>query len=151
MKTRMKKQINFALGIGLMTMVSACGSQLSQHGNSLDPIALERLEIGATRQVEIEAMFGKPSARGAFDSGRIYYISQVMIKAPAQKTTLQERTVVAFTFDDNDVLEAIEFTNQDDGKTVYYVDSTTPTPGDTFGLFEQILGNIGRSPGSGGQ
>jgi len=31
------------------------------------------------------------------------------------------------------------------------VDSTTPTPGDTFGLFEQILGNIGRPPGSGGQ
>lgn len=147
MKTLMKKQINFALGLGLMTMVSACGSQLSQHGNSLDPAALERLEIGTTRQIEIESIFGKPSARGAFDSGRIYYISQVMVKAPAQKIALQERTVVTFSFDENDVLEAIEFTNEDDGKTVYYVDSTTPTPGDTFGLFEQILGNIGRSPG----
>jgi outer membrane protein assembly factor BamE (lipoprotein component of BamABCDE complex) len=151
MKTLMKKQINFALGLGLMTMVSACGSQLSQHGNSLDPAALERLEIGNTKQIEVEAIFGKPSARGAFDSGRIYYISQVMVKAPAKKIALQERTVVTFSFDDNDVLTSIEFTNEDDGRSVYYVDSTTPTPGDNFGFFEQILSNINRPPGASSQ
>jgi outer membrane protein assembly factor BamE (lipoprotein component of BamABCDE complex) len=151
MKTLMKKQINLAFALGLMTMVSACGSQLSQHGNILDPSALEKLEVGSTRQVEIEAIFGKPSARGAFDSGRIYYVSQVMVRAPAQKNVLLERTIVTFAFDDNDVLESILFTNEDDGKTVFFVDSKTPTPGDTFGLFEQILGNVGRFPSSPGQ
>lgn len=145
MKTRMKKQIYLSLAIGMMTMLSACESRITQHGNSLDPSALEKLNVGSTKQVEVEALFGRPSAQGAFDSGKIYYISQQMEAAPGKKTALLERTIVIFTFDEQKTLESIEFQDETQGRTVFYIDSVTPTPGENFGIIDQILGNL-RAP-----
>ena len=144
----MKKPIYLTLAICMMTMLSACESRVTQHGNSLDPTTLDKLNIGSTKQIEVEAMFGRPSTRGAFDSGRIYYISQQMEKVPGRKTALLERTIVIFTFDDKSTLESIEFKDENLGRTVSYIDSVTPTPGQNFGFFEQILGNLRTPPTS---
>ena len=142
MKKHMKKPIYLTLAIGMMTILSACESRITQHGNRLDPIALEKLTIGSTKQIEVEALFGKPSTRGAFDSGRIFYIAQQMEDAPGKKTVLLERTIVIFTFDDKKTLQSIEFQDESQGRTVFYLDIATPTPGETYGFFDQILGNL---------
>lgn len=146
MKTQMKKPIYFTLAIGMMTMLSACESRITQHGNILDPVVLDKLSIGATKQVEVEALFGKPSTVGAFDSGHIYYISQQMEDAPGKKVELLERTIVIFTFDDNKTLQSIEFQDKSQSRTVFYLDSATPTPGQNLGIIDQILGNITSAP-----
>jgi outer membrane protein assembly factor BamE (lipoprotein component of BamABCDE complex) len=142
MKMHMKKQIYLTLAIGMMTMLTACESRITQHGNRLDPITLDKLTIGSTKQIEVEALFGKPSTRGAFNSGRIYYIAQQMEDAPGKKTALLNRTIVIFAFDDKKTLQSIEFQDENQGRTVFFLDSATPTPGETFGFFEQILGNM---------
>ena len=140
----MKKRFYSIIALGLM--VAACGSETRLHGNSLDASALDQLQIGSTRRIEVEALFGKPSANGAFDSGRIYYIAQSMIAKPGRKIEMQTRTIVAFAFDESDRLESIRFTDESDGREVFYLDSTTPTPGDTYGIFDQIFSNITSAP-----
>ena len=142
----MKKPIYLTLAICVMTILSACESRVTHHGNSLDPTALDKLTIGSTKQIEVEAMFGRPSTRGAFNSGRIYYISQQMEIAPVQKAELLNRVIVIFTFDDNRILESIEFQNENIGRTVFYIDSVTPTPGQNYGFIQQILSNLGTPP-----
>ena len=142
----MKRLLHSILGLGLMVAVAACGSETRLHGNSLDASALDQLQIGSTRRIEVEALFGKPSASGAFDSGRIYYIAQSMIAKPGRKIEMQTRTIVAFAFDETDRLQSIQFTDESDGREVFYVDSATPTPGDTYGLFDQIFNNLTSAP-----
>jgi hypothetical protein len=65
-----------------------------------------------------------------------------MEDAPGKKTALLNRTIVIFAFDDKKTLQSIEFQDESQGRTVFYLDIATPTPGETYGFFDQILGNL---------
>lgn len=135
----------------LVLALAGCGSDIIPHGNSLDATLLDRLEVGSTRRVEVEALFGKPSVNGAFDSGTIYYVAQVMKQAPAGRKSTVSRDVIAFHFDANDVLTGYDRLTAEDGKNVAHLEETTPTPGQKFGVFDQIFRNIRSINAQGGQ
>lgn len=148
MKNQLAKTFfTFALGATLLT---GCESVVSQHGNTLDPVALARIEPGKSRLIEVEALFGKPSARGAFDSGKIYYVSQIMEEKPGNRNVPIERTVVAFGYNESGMITSIDIIDDSTGRVIFHRDEKTPTPGDTFGVLEQIFRNISR-PGGGVQ
>ena len=52
MKTQMKKPIYFTLAIGMMTIFVCLRKPVTQHGNILDPVVLDKLSIGATKQLK---------------------------------------------------------------------------------------------------
>ena len=101
MNTSYPKRI-FAYGltaIALTALVSGgCSSRVYNHGNQLDPLSLSKVEPGKTRLIEVEALFGKPSATGAFDSGKVYYITQIMEEKPGARKETINRTIVAFSY-----------------------------------------------------
>ena len=131
--------------VALAALVSAgCSSRVYTHGNQLDPMALSRVEPGTTRLVEVEALFGRPSATGAFDSGKVYYIAQTMEEAPGGRKETVSRTLVAFSDDDQGIVTAIDIMDETTGRNIFHRDEKTPTPGDTFGVLEQMFRNVNR-------
>lgn len=131
--------------IALTALVAAgCSSKITSHGNQLDPQSLSKVEPGKTRMIEIEALFGRPSVRGAFDSGKVYYIAQIMEEKPGGRKETSSRTVVAFTYNDKGIVTAMDITDEESGRNIYHRDEKTPTPGDTYGVFEQIFRNVSR-------
>jgi outer membrane protein assembly factor BamE (lipoprotein component of BamABCDE complex) len=139
------------LATGLVALsLSACSSIVSNHGNTLDAVKLSRIEPGKSRIIEVEALFGRPSVEGAFESGKVYYIAQVMEEAPGGKKTPVNRTIVTFTYNNSGIVTALDITDEDTGRNVFHIDEKTPTPGDTFGILEQIFSNVAR-PRTGNQ
>ena len=130
------------IAISMIATLTACESTIRNHGSALDPALLERIEVGETRRIEIETLFGKASAEGAFDSGKIYYIAQTMEEAPLRQNTTIVRTVIAFSFDTQDVLQDITVLDVDNATDVIHLTNQTPTPGDRYGFWEQIFRNI---------
>jgi outer membrane protein assembly factor BamE (lipoprotein component of BamABCDE complex) len=137
------------LATGLVALsLTACSSIVSNHGNTLDAVKLSRIEPGKSRLIEVEALFGRPSVAGAFDSGKVYYIAQVMEEAPGGKKTPISRTIVTFTYDDKGIVTALDITDEETGRNVFHIDEKTPTPGDTYGILDQIFSNVSRAPAS---
>lgn len=138
----------FAYGLaalGLTALVAGgCSSRVVTHGNQLDPMSLSKVEPGKTRLIEVEALFGRPSVTGAFDSGKIYYIAQTMEEKPGGRKLTTQRTLVAFSHNDKGIITAVDITDETTGRTIYHRDEKTPTPGDTFGILEQIFRNVQR-------
>ena len=128
----------------LAISLTACSSIVTSHGNSLDPVKLSRIEPGKSRMIEVEALFGRPSVEGAFDSGKVYYIAQIMEEAPGGKKTPTSRTIVTFSFNDKGIVTALDITDEATGRNVFHIDEKTPTPGDTFGVLDQIFRNASR-------
>ena len=56
--------------------------------------------------------------------------------------TTKTRTIYTFTFDNDDLLQSIKLTDKESGKIVSHIDEKTPTPGDAYGVLEQIFSNI---------
>ena len=147
MNTTYPKRI-FAYGltaIALTALVSGgCSSRVYNHGNQLDPLSLSKVEPGKTRLIEVEALFGKPSATGAFDSGKVYYITQIMEEKPGSRKETINRTIVAFSYNDTGLITAIDITDEQTGRTIFHRDEKTPTPGNTYGILEQMFRNVQR-------
>ena len=147
MNTTYPKRI-FAYGltaIALTALVSGgCSSRVYNHGNQLDPLSLSKVEPGKTRLIEVEALFGKPSATGAFDSGKVYYITQIMEEKPGARKETINRTIVAFSYNDTGLITAIDITDEQTGLTIFHRDEKTPTPGNTYGILEQMFRNVQR-------
>jgi len=135
----------FAAGCLAISLV-ACSSVVTSHGNTLDPVKLARIEPGKSRMIEVEALFGRPSVDGAFDSGKAYYIAQIMEEPPGGKKTPINRTIVSFSFNDKGIVTAVDITDEATGRNVFHIDEKTPTPGDTFGILEQIFSNVSKRP-----
>ncbi|MEK9911214.1 MAG: outer membrane protein assembly factor BamE, partial [Candidatus Puniceispirillum sp.] len=97
---------------------------------------------------DILGTLGRPSFEGAFEKNRLYYISQRMIEPVAGTRTTKSRVIYILTFDGNDLLQSIDLKDERSGINIAYIDEKTPTPGDTYGLIEQMFSNIGRPQAS---
>ena len=146
-KLGQSRVLNFALfclaSLSLAT-VSGCGDRVSSHGHVINESELKQITIGTTTKADIVQLLGQTSFAGAFDTQKLYYSSQVMLQPVASVKKTQQRVIYIFTLNKKNVLEEIDLVNKDNGLTIAHIDDKTPTPGNTFGILEQVFTNIGR-------
>ena len=138
----LKSFCKWAFALALTSLIAGCGERLSSHGHSLDEHDLKSVKIGVTTKQDILFSLGKPSFEGAFNSGKIYYVSQTMVQPAGGRKETSQRDLFAFSFDENDILQSLTVTDQTTGLDIATLDSKTPTPGADFGVIEQIFANI---------
>ena len=143
---RQIKQGFGALGIGIfyLGLLAGCGERVSEHGHVINQAEMDTIKIGQTNRADIIGMLGRPSFEGAFDSRKIYYASQIMEQPVAGIIKTKSRVIYVFSFDANKNLQKIDLIDEKSGLNVAHIDSKTATPGDTFGIFEQIFSNLRR-------
>ena len=146
-KLGQSRLLSFALfcaaSLGLAA-TSGCGDRVSSHGHVINESELKQITIGTTTKADIEQLLGQPSFAGAFETQKLYYSSQVMLQPVASVKQTQRRIIYIFTLNKNNVLEAIDLVDKDDGLIIAHIDDKTPTPGDTFGILEQVFTNVRR-------
>ena len=146
-KLGQSRVLNFALfclaSLGLAAM-NGCGDRISSHGHVINESELKQITIGTTTKADIVQLLGQPSFAGAFDTHKLYYSSQVMLQPVASVKQTQRRVIYIFTLNMNNVLESIDLVDKDDGFTIVHIDDKTRTPGDTFGILEQVFTNVRR-------
>jgi len=133
----------FVASLGLAA-VGGCGDRISSHGHIINENELKQINIGTTTRADILDMLGQPSFKGAFDTQKLYYSSQVMLQPVASTKQTQKRIIYIFTLDDKNILQSIDLINKEDGLQIAHIDEKTPTPGDTFGILEQVFSNLKR-------
>jgi outer membrane protein assembly factor BamE (lipoprotein component of BamABCDE complex) len=133
----------FVASLGLAA-VGGCGDRISSHGHIINENELKQINIGTTTRADILDMLGQPSFKGAFDTQKLYYSSQVMLQPVASTKQTQKRIIYIFTLDDKNILQSIDLMNKEDGLQIAHIDGKTPTPGDTFGILEQVFSNLKR-------
>ena len=121
----------------------SCAAQETTHGNQIDAIDIDKIQIGSTRKSELQIILGPPSFEGSFASKKIYY-SNVKRQSPlGKKAVINSSDLYAFEFDDNDILldmtKITELPN-----SVDYESEKTTAPGVQLGILEQIFFNLRR-------
>ena len=141
-----KATISAVLMAGVMSgMISGCAPRISSHGHMIDPMELEQIIPGESNRDDVLDILGQPSFAGAFNEDKYYYVSQMMEEPVGGYKTSVKRTIFVMSFDENDVLETINIRDEATGINVITLDAKTPTPGDNFGVIEQIFGNLRRA------
>lgn len=129
-------------------LVAGCAPVVRTHGYVPVPEALDRIAVGVDTRGTVQSKIGRPSATSVFDDDGWYYVSSVVEHLAFYEPEIVERTVVAVTFDENDVVTGVNRYGLEDGRVIDLATNTTPTYGRQLTIIEQILGNIGAATGS---
>ena len=139
-----------AVFCGSMVLASqACVSVRSTHGYVIESDQGElAAEVGFDTKESVLARFGEPSVRGTFNENAWYYINFAENQRAFFTPETQRREVVAFYFDENDVVASVSDYSLQDGQNIDLVAKVTPTRGKEYGFWEQLFGSIGQLPTS---
>ena len=141
-----RRGLRSGLLAGLISLsLVGCEATIAPHGHAVDATELDQIVPGQTSLVDLTAILGKPSFEGAFDSGKVYYLSEVMVEPPGGRKRASTRTLIVISLED-DIVRDIEVRDESSGKTIAYLDERSPTPGDNFGVTEQIFSTLRRKP-----
>ena len=132
------------IGIFCLGFLAGCGERISNHGHVINQAEMDTIKIGQTNRADIIDMLGRPSFEGAFDSRKIYYVSQIMELQVAGINKTKSRVIYAFSFDTNNDLQSLDLIDEKRSLNVAHIDAKTPTPGNTFNAIEQIFLNLKR-------
>lgn len=131
-------------GLFCFGLLGGCGERISEHGHIITQVELNTIEIGKSKKADVLDALGQPSFEGAFNSQKLYYVSQIMEAPVAGINTTKARTIYTFTFNNDNLLQSIDLTDKESGMVVVHIDEKTPTPGNTYGVLEQIFSNLRR-------
>ena len=137
-----------------LVALQGCVSNRSAHGYVLErgETSLDAI-VGVDSKESVLAKYGEPSLIGTFNPNSWYYVSALDASRAFFRPDTTNRTVVAFRFDGEGVVETVTTYNLADGADIDMLRKETPTRGRELGFWEQLLGNVGQLPagGFGGQ
>ena len=140
-------RVRAALAAALLTAgVSACAPTMATNGFQAVDLKPRDVKVGDTRS-SVLLRLGSPSTQGTFDPNVWYYVSQKTEKYAYYMPRVQQREVVAITFDKADKVSEVKDLQLKDGYQIAYDKQATPTRGRQLNWIEQLLGNIGRGGG----
>jgi len=122
----------------------ACSPIIDTRGNLPEAEDLEKIQVGATSREEVTRILGTPTSVSTFDPNTWYYISKRTETVAFFRPETVEQQVVTVRFDDTGTVKDLSETGKEPPQEVALVARTTPTAGQSFSLFQQIFGNLGR-------
>lgn len=154
---RPTRSVNACLApLALVVLLGGCGWITDtlgpppvERGNRVDPERLGQITPGVQTRNDVETLLGSPTARGTFDEDNWYYISARTRLQPGRFLEVEDRRVVAISFNRQGVVSGIRELGQADGRDVAVVRRETPVPGNERTLLQALFGNLGR-PGMAG-
>jgi outer membrane protein assembly factor BamE (lipoprotein component of BamABCDE complex) len=144
MTGRYRRTLLAAMGVVLALTAAACAPRIDQRGNKPDEDQVVQINPGVDDKNRVAELIGTPSTISTFDDRTWYYISKRTETTAFFDPDVTDQEVLAINFDENGVVQNMRVYGQEDGRTIAYVDRTTPTEGNELTLIQQLLGNLGR-------
>jgi outer membrane protein assembly factor BamE (lipoprotein component of BamABCDE complex) len=141
MDRRFRLQISCSLGL---LVLAGCAPTVDQRGNLPEPAKLAEIKPGVTTKDAVSQLLGTPSTVSTFNDKTWYYISRRTEQVSFFNPELLDQQVVAVAFDDGGVVREVEHLSLADSRTVEPSTRVTPSAGRELGIFEQLIGNVGR-------
>lgn len=127
--------------LGLST---ACAPRVNVHGNAVHLEDIATIEPGVHTRDHVLNKLGSPSSSDPYDDSAWYYISERTETTAFFAPEIVERQVVAIIFDEHGVVKSVDVYDKNSAEVVDPVDRKTPTAGNSLGVIEQMLSNLGR-------
>ena len=135
----------------LALSLSACSffqANTTVRGNPVDADSLKQLIPGTSTTADATALLGSPTAHETFNENSWVYISQITRPRVGRLPGVVTQHVVVLAFDPNGTLTTVRSYDKADARSVSMAPGSTPSPGSSASILQQLFGNIGRFSGA---
>ncbi len=139
----------------MLIITTACEPKVTEHGRQDLLLQAGNIIPKQMTKADILRRMGTPSAISQFGQDSWYYIAMRKETVAFFEPEIVKQEVLRITFQD-DIVDKVEYYDDRQAIDVEIADDITPTYGQEYGFFEQLIGNIGkfnknrRDPLSGG-
>ena len=128
----------------LVVSAGACAPRVDNHGNQVLPEDVATIAPGeATRSTVLDRL-GSPSSQSLFPPETWIYYSETTETTAFLAPEIANRQVVRIIFDEAGVVSDVQTLDETAAEEVQPAEGKTPTAGNSLGLIEQLLSNLGR-------
>ena len=128
----------------MATVITGCTETVNTRGQVILPSRLAQVQPGTSTRQDVLQLLGSPSAQGTLNENRWYYVTSTVGTTSFTPYDLKSRQVVIIDFDPaTDTVATLTQKTESDGKEVSPDNSTTPTHGQSMGIVDQLMGNLG--------
>jgi outer membrane protein assembly factor BamE (lipoprotein component of BamABCDE complex) len=145
----MKPAHFLALGVTFAAL-GACEPQFDTRGNLPDAEVVLQVQPGIDNRERVTDLLGSPSTVGTFDDKTWYYISKKTKRIAFFDPEVLDQEVLIIKFDDAGTVSDMKLLGIEDAHQVVPNPNETPTSGRELTILQQLMGNIGRFGGLGG-
>lgn len=127
---------------------TACGSTHTTHGQIIPQENLAMLEEGQHDKLAVLRFLGSPSSETPFEENKWLYITTKTESRAFNHDEVVARDILIVEFDDNQKLSKIHQLSQENGRNITPLPQQTRTQGQSLGILDQMLDNLGRGFGA---
>lgn len=132
------------LAIACACVLSACAAKTNDEGHIGVAQAASQLTAGSSYKQDVVKLLGTPSTKSSFGDETWYYISAHKESYAFLKPTTTTQDTLSITFDTNGMVTNVTHHGLQDAQDVAIAKRITPTEGQKLGLWEQMIGNLGK-------
>jgi len=123
--------------------LSACSSQITQHGHLLTEADLAQVQNGMSKQ-QVQFLLGTPDTTATYTGDVYYYISSKMeTKAFLTPEEIDRRVVAVYFAPQVDTVQRVAHYGLKDGKVFDFISRETPSLGQEASLINQLFRGLG--------
>lgn len=141
-----QKNIFYTSLIATTLLVSGCAETITTHGQVIKTQNVKQVVEGQHRKEDVQYLLGSPSATSTFNSNTWYYLSEKKVSQSMNSDKITERRIITVTFNKDGMVEKLTDVITTDIPEVVLNKRVTPTYGQSLGILDQMIDNIG--PGS---
>lgn len=123
---------------------SACTQRMETHGSIIKQERLDSIKIGSHTRNNVAELLGSPSAIATFNDKRWYYFTEKAVVHSLGRGELMEREIIIVDFNEEGTVSALTFKTEDDSNKIQLSKETTKTHGQTLGIIDQFINNLGQ-------
>ena len=128
--------------------LAACSNVYHTHGQIIPEENLAMVEIGKNDKQDVQRYLGSPSSVSTFADDEWLYITSKTVDKPFKPSELVERDILVINFDENGKVAQITKKTEEQTRDIEPSGKTTETHGQSMGVIDQMLDNLGRGFGS---
>ena len=140
------KSSPFKFSIVLLLSLAGCAT-LDIRGHMVEPQQLAKIQVGTSTKEQVTQILGTPSSVSTFGNSTWFYMSEITSRRAFLSPSVLKSNITRIEFDGQGRVKSIDSLTEKDYQVVSHVRRSTPTSGHTFGVLEQIFGNVGRFNG----
>ena len=135
-----------SLLVGLLVGLTAC-AMIDNRGHEVEPEQLDKIKVGKTTKEQVSVLLGTPSSVSAFGNNTWFYMSETTQRRAFFSPSVLKSNITRIEFDAQGQVKSLDSLTEKNQQVVSHVRRSTPTAGHSFGVLEQIFGNVGRFNG----
>ena len=143
-KDMKNRTLKITLFLVFIFSLISCNKSLENTGYLVNKSKLDLIKVNKTSKQEVIDILGEPTTKSSFAPKAYYYMERQYKQVAFFTPKLKKQNIISIKFDKKGIVNDVKVYAKSDAKSLSYDAEKITFEGNKFGVFKQVLENVGK-------